>query len=79
MFNIPHSAYYFLNILYPKDIYQTIMKRYHCENMNHRALVMTWLRHEMETFSALLAICAEDSPVTKVSDEELWCFLFAPE
>ena len=49
----------------------------------------TWWRHQMERFSALLAICAGNSPVpagprgiprTKASDEELWCFLWsAPE
>ena len=42
----------------------------------------------METFSALLALCAGNSPVTgekkipltKASDAELWCFLWsAPE
>ena len=34
-----------------------------------------WWRHQMETFSALLAICH-----TKASDGELWCFLWsAPE
>ena len=38
----------------------------------------------METFSALLAICAGNTPVTghrtKASDAELWCFLWsAPE
>ena len=27
-------------------------------------LITTWWRHQMETFSALLAICAEKSPVT---------------
>ena len=33
-------------------------------------------RHQMETFSALLAFCVGNSPVTG----ELWCFLFsAPE
>ena len=26
-----------------------------------------WWRHQMETFSALLALCAGNSPVTKVS------------
>ena len=37
----------------------------------------SWCRHQMETFSALLAICAGNSPA---SDAELWCFLwFAPE
>ena len=36
-----------------------------------------WWRHQIETFSALLAICAGKSPViprTKASDAELWCF-----
>ena len=28
-----------------------------------RALAATWWRHEMETFSALLAICGENSPI----------------
>ena len=28
----------------------------------------------MEAFSVLLAICAENSSVTKASDAELWCF-----
>ena len=27
------------------------------------ALLLSWWRHQMETFSALLAICAENSPV----------------
>ena len=46
----------------------------------------TWWRHQMETFSALLAICAGKFsgrrwiPRTKASDAELWCFLWsAPE
>ena len=37
-----------------------------------------WWRHQMETFSALLAICVGNSPVTKASDAELWCFLWSP-
>ena len=51
--------------------------------------VISWWRHQMETFSALLAICAGNSPVsgefpaqrpvTQASDAELWCFLwYAP-
>ena len=42
--------------------------------------VQTWWRHQMETFSASLAICAGNSPVhgefphTKASDAELLCF-----
>ena len=46
----------------------------------------SWWRHQMETFSALLAICARNSPVpgefpqTKASDAELWYLLWsAPE
>ena len=35
-------------------------------------------RHQMETFSALLALCVGNSPVwlTKASDAGLWCFFF---
>ena len=40
-------------------IYCTRMREYHLVTP-----VMTWWRHEMETFSALLAICAGNSPVT---------------
>ena len=42
----------------------------------------SWWRHHMEAFSALLAICAGNSPVPgefpvqKASDSELWCFFF---
>ena len=34
-------------------------------------------RHRMETFSALLALCAENSPVTKTNDTKLCCFLWS--
>ena len=40
----------------------------------------TWWRHQMEPFSALLALCAGEFtghrwiPHTKASDAELWCF-----
>ena len=42
----------------------------------------TWWRHQMETFSALLAICAGNTdhrwiPHTNASDAELWCFLWS--
>ena len=46
-------------------------------------LIFTWWRHQMETFSMLLAICARNSPGpwwiphTKASDAELWCFLWS--
>ena len=44
---------------------------------------MTSWRHQMETFSAILAICEGNSlvtsefPHTKASDPELWCFLWS--
>ena len=34
----------------------------------------TWWRHQMETFSALLALCHRWLPRTKASDAELWFF-----
>ena len=41
---------------------------HHCQTMqfcNHISLLLvTWWRHQMETFSALLAICAGNSPVS---------------
>ena len=47
----------------------------------------TWWRHQLEIFSALLALCAGNSPVTGefdrwipgtgASDAELWCFLWS--
>ena len=46
-------------------------------------IYVSWWRHQMETFSALLAICAGNSPGprwiprTKASDAELWCFLWS--
>ena len=43
----------------------------------------TWWRHQMETFSLLLALCEGNHPTplaTKASGVELWCFLWsAPE
>ena len=41
-------------------------------------LLGSWWRHQIETFSALLASCAGNSPLTdeshtKASDGELWC------
>ena len=45
----------------------------------------TWWRHQMETFSALLALCEGNPPVTgglplRASNVGLWCFLWsAPE
>ena len=44
--------------------------------------IFLWWRHEMESFSALLALsaCHRWIPLTKASNAELWCFLWsAPE
>ena len=45
-------------------------------------MCQAWWRHQMETFSALLALCGESTahrwiPRTKASDAELWCFLWS--
>ena len=37
--------------------------------------ITTW-RHQMETFSALLAHYVGNIPLTKASDAELWFFFF---
>ena len=39
----------------------------------------TWWRHQMETFSALLALCAGYRWISLInaSDAELWCFLWS--
>ena len=45
--------------------------------------IYTWWSHQMETFSALLALCVANSPVTgefpsqRASGAELWCFLWS--
>ena len=56
-------------------------------HLRHQAcphvMYFAWWRHQMETFFALLAFCAGNSPVTgefptkKASDAELWCFLWS--
>ena len=64
----------------PCKLPQVIANSHHgwlCEWV-HSLPVPTWWRHQMETFSALLALCAgiQRSPVislTKTSDAELWC------
>ena len=61
-----------------KTLWQHDIKRWLPRSLD---LDETWWRHQMKTLSALLAICAGNSPVTgefprtKASDaEELWCF-----
>ena len=64
-----------LNVLTTKGIMHVHTLEIHMDN--------TWWRHQMETFSALLAICAGNSrgnrwiPRTKASYAELWCFLWS--
>ena len=41
------------------------------------AVVKSRWRHQLETFSALLALCVRVVPLTKASDAELWCFLWS--
>ena len=51
--------------------------------MHMASAIVSWWRHQRETFSALLALlCGEFIghrwiPRTKASDEELWCFLWS--
>ena len=50
----------------------------HYIRIYHYDLAPSWWRHQMETFSALLAHCEGKPPVS--GDEDLCCFLwFAPE
>ena len=49
----------------------------------HWPYLWSWWRHQMETFSTLLAICVGNSPVTgefptqMASNAELWCYLWS--
>ena len=52
----------------------------------HCQYISRWWRHQMAAFSALLVLCEGNPlghrwiPLTKASDEVLWCFLwYAPE
>ena len=45
-------------VLYSSAISLALCLRYHA------LILSTWWRHQMETFSALLALCAGNSPVT---------------
>ena len=52
-----------------------------CPNWNGDLSRLSWWRHEMEKFSALLVLWGHGwIPLTKASDADLWCFLWsAPE
>ena len=51
--------------------------------VSYSICAITWWRHQMETFSALLALCMRKPtghrwiPPIKTSDAELWCFLWS--
>ena len=40
--------------------------------------VSAWWRHQMEAFSALLALCARNSPVTSHIPQDLWDVITCP-
>ena len=73
-----HPGSYSFSTLYTYDFAQYTEK----SNCN---ILPTWWRHQMETWSALLTICAGNSPVsgefefpnTKASNAELWCSLWS--
>ena len=61
-----------------------LLLRAHCENNGRRSITsrkaLTRWRHQMEIFSALLALCVGNSrwiPLTKTSDAEFWCLLWS--
>ena len=71
-------------LLWHPTIYQNKL-HYAIMRLEDYYSLVSWWRHPIKTYSALLAICAGNSPVpgefpTKASDAELWCFLWsAPE
>ena len=67
-------------------VYLVISTEIHTILLNQdacREFHVTWWRHQMETFSALLALYMGNSPVTgefpsqRASDAELWCFIWS--
>ena len=66
----PASEECVLHITGAKEVSQVLPMSLICGNINFLLPVIlyqcinSWWRHQMETFSALLAICAENSPVT---------------
>ena len=53
-------------IIIPPDVYETHVLKSLRQQMSHYLMVLHhhMIRHQMETFSALLAICVGNSPVT---------------
>ena len=71
LYDINHTTYYTL---------RRKMPIYHA-NTDCCCMCAAWWHHQMETFSALLAICTGNSPHrwiprTKASDAELWFFFY---
>ena len=61
-----------LNELRCKNLFYIVSRRHHINPMKHTSssalvflhLITSWSRHPVETFFALLALCAGNSPVT---------------
>ena len=57
--------------------------KYTNDSIQYGQNTQSWWRHQIEAFSALLTLCAGNSPVTgefpaqRDSDAELWCFLWS--
>ena len=68
-------------MIYWRKIYASLDLSELMQNRHHSTAntLGSWWRHQMETFSPLLAICAglRWIPHTKASDAEFWCFLWS--
>ena len=69
LFHTITSSYFIWYISVPVD-----NDKWTVYNDRHISFAITWWRHQMETFSELLALCAGWIPLTMASDAELWCF-----
>ena len=64
LFNVINIAYYTLTLYHCVELSKLLEQNYEHEYEWYRASVdSTWWRHQMEPFSALLALCAGNSPV----------------
>ena len=62
------------------ELLVSVMRWFHVILHQTRDRPVPWWRHQIETFSALLALCEGKSPVnslTKANESELWCFLWS--
>ena len=73
----------FLWVLVMNFVFSCVTSCYNKQCYMEVCLYFTWWCHQMETFSALLALCVGEFtgnrwiPRTKASDAELWCFLWS--